>query len=78
MRFIPNSGHSFSPDDTLVLGANTRAFKAVFAGAQQKLKATFGMELVELASRAGREHERNADEEPDRDANASVIKKKGD
>ncbi|KAJ7211020.1 MAGE-domain-containing protein [Mycena rebaudengoi] len=35
-----------------VLGANTRAFAAVFAAAQTILRKTFAMELVELRSRA--------------------------
>ncbi|KAM7205619.1 MAGE family domain containing protein [Rhypophila sp. PSN 637] len=34
-----------------VLGSNGREFKKVFAGAQKQLKATFGMEMVELPAR---------------------------
>lgn len=36
-----------------VLGQNSRAFNRIFALAQQKLQDAFGMELVELPSRAG-------------------------
>jgi hypothetical protein len=35
-----------------VLGSNTRAFNRVFSMAQDVLRNTFGMELVELRSRA--------------------------
>jgi hypothetical protein len=34
-----------------VLGANGREFKKVFAGAQKQLRATFGMEMVELPTK---------------------------
>jgi hypothetical protein len=34
-----------------VLGANGRDFKKVFAGAQKQLRATFGMEMVELPTK---------------------------
>ncbi|KAH6630207.1 MAGE family-domain-containing protein [Chaetomium sp. MPI-SDFR-AT-0129] len=34
-----------------VLGSQGRAFKKVFAGAQKQLRATFGMEMVELPTR---------------------------
>lgn len=34
-----------------MLGSNGREFKKVFAGAQKQLRATFGMEMVELPSR---------------------------
>ncbi|KAK3695433.1 MAGE family-domain-containing protein [Podospora appendiculata] len=34
-----------------VLGPNGREFKKVFAGAQKQLRATFGMEMVELPAR---------------------------
>ena len=34
-----------------VLGIHGREFKKVFAGAQKQLRATFGMEMIELPSR---------------------------
>ncbi len=34
-----------------MLGANGREFKKVFAGAQKQLRATFGMEMVELPTK---------------------------
>ncbi|TFK51291.1 MAGE-domain-containing protein [Heliocybe sulcata] len=43
-----------------VLGSNTRSFTAVLEQAQMILRKTFGMELVELRSRAGLEQEDNA------------------
>jgi hypothetical protein len=33
------------------MGPRGRAFKKVFAGAQKQLRATFGMEMVELPAR---------------------------
>lgn len=38
---------------------NTRAFPHVFALAQKSLHSAFGLELVELMSRAEREKEQN-------------------
>ncbi len=38
----------------LVLGSNARSFKAVFEGAQDKLRTVFGMEMEELPVREKR------------------------
>lgn len=55
---IREKGTRYSPhrceilaDVPLVLGANGREFKPVFAGAQTQLRATFGMEMVELPTK---------------------------
>ncbi|KAF8183694.1 MAGE family-domain-containing protein [Pholiota molesta] len=56
-----------------VLG-NTRAFNTVFEMAQAKLRDTFGMELVELPSRAGLD--KDGDDEPNETQIATTIKKK--
>ncbi|KAF8882956.1 MAGE family-domain-containing protein [Infundibulicybe gibba] len=48
-----------------VLGSNGRLFKNVFDKAQSILQRTFGMELVELQSRAGLEQEANAENNED-------------
>lgn len=61
----------------LVLGQSTRAFNTVFAMAQNTLRKTFGMELVELMSRAEREKEQNDNDETREGANATGLKKKG-
>lgn len=62
-----------------VLGSNTRAFNHVFEIAQELLRNTFGMELVELQSRAGLEQDTNLNATQD-DLNearkATGIKKK--
>jgi hypothetical protein len=65
-----------------VLGANKRSFNEVLANAQDILKKTFGMELVELKSRAAEEEDgekrKNAnDEELEEARNATGIKKRG-
>jgi len=44
-----------------VMGSNTRSFNSVMEQAQMILRKTFGMELVELRSRAGLGQEENAD-----------------
>ncbi|KAI5121740.1 hypothetical protein M0805_009030 [Coniferiporia weirii] len=59
-----------------VLGANTRAFTNVLLMAQEILRSVFGMELVELASRAEREREQNMNDEIQDDANATGLRKK--
>lgn len=58
----------------LVLG-NTRAFNTVFEIAQTKLRDTFGMELVELPSRAGLD--KDGDDEPNEAQIATTMKKRG-
>ena len=45
------------------MGTKTRAFNRVFELARKKLRNTFGMELVELPSRAGLDQENNNEEE---------------
>lgn len=57
------------------MGPNTRAFNHIFQIAQHKLQDTFGMELVELSSRAGIEQENNDEENEAR--KATGAKKKG-
>lgn len=68
------------PITFIVLGSNTRAFNHVFEIAQELLRNTFGMELVELQSRAGLEQDTNLNATQD-DLNearkATGIKKKG-
>ncbi|EJD00539.1 MAGE-domain-containing protein [Fomitiporia mediterranea MF3/22] len=59
-----------------ILGENTRAFNIVFAMAQETLQSTFGMELVELMSRAERDREQNENDEVQDGANATGLKKK--
>jgi hypothetical protein len=63
-----------------VLGSNTRAFNHVFDAAQELLRSTFGMELVELQTRAGLEQDANLNATQD-DLNearkATGIKKRG-
>ena len=61
----------------LVLGSNTRIFKIVFAEAQKKLQSVFGMELVELASRAGREQERQLAEDFKEELKAGRLRRMG-
>ncbi|KAG6812817.1 hypothetical protein H0H92_000275 [Tricholoma furcatifolium] len=61
------------PSFALVLGQNTRAFNIVFSLAQEILKKAFGMELVELQTRAGLEADGATQEE---DRNATGVKKK--
>ena len=53
-------------------------FKTVFSEAQKKLQSVFGMELVELMSRAERDKDINAGEGADEGgSNALGLKKKG-
>jgi hypothetical protein len=64
----------------LVLGPNTRAFNHVYEAAQEILRNTFGMELVELQTRAGLEQDAslNATQDDLNEARkATGIKKKG-
>lgn len=63
----------------LVLGPNTRAFNHVYDLAQDILQKTFGMELVELQSRAGLDKDaNNANEDELNEARkATGVKKKG-
>ncbi|TFK38514.1 MAGE family-domain-containing protein [Crucibulum laeve] len=44
-----------------ILAGNSRAFNHVFTLAQEKLRSTFGIEFVELPSRAGLDQELNGD-----------------
>ncbi|KIJ90175.1 hypothetical protein K443DRAFT_686926 [Laccaria amethystina LaAM-08-1] len=63
-----------------VLGANaSRAFNSVFLAAQEKLRKVFGMELVEIPSRAGLDQENNTngnEEELAEARRATGVKKK--
>jgi hypothetical protein len=61
----------------VVLGQRARAFNTIFATAQQKLKATFGMELVELPSRSGLEQENTYDAQSQDAPVPTGIKKRG-
>ncbi|KAH9946740.1 MAGE-domain-containing protein [Amylocystis lapponica] len=54
----------------VLLGTGTRQFNAVFARAQEILHKTFGMELVELLSRAERDKDAN-------DKDAELLKNTG-
>ena len=60
----------------VVLGENTRSFGAVYQVAQKILENTFGMELVELMSRAERERDKDEPEE-EGEKNGTGLKKKG-
>ena len=64
----------------IVLGANaSRAFNSVFLAAQEKLRKVFGMELVEIPSRAGLDQDNNAngnEEELAEARRATGVKKK--
>lgn len=64
----------------IVLGSNARLFNRVFERAQGILKKTFGMEFVELQSRALLDQDANTDANED-DLNearkATGVKKKG-
>lgn len=62
-----------------MLGSNTRSFNAVLQRAQEILKKTFGMELVELRSRVALQSEQdvNGQEEVAEARKATGIKKKG-
>ncbi|KAG5650330.1 hypothetical protein H0H81_012602 [Sphagnurus paluster] len=60
-----------------VLGPNTRAFNHVFDRAQTILQQTFGMELIELQTRAGLEADAaNVEDQPSQARNATGVKKK--
>ncbi len=63
----------------IVLGSQTRSFNLVLDHAQEILHKTFGMELVELRSRADLENvgNVNGNEELDEARNATGMKKKG-
>ena len=57
-------------------GGNTRMFKNIFSLAQKRLQSVFGMELVELMTRA--ERDRDLDTVDDGDNSTAVgLKKKG-
>lgn len=61
-----------------VLGPNGRLFNRVFDLANRSLKKTFGMELVELSTRANIiQDQGNADDELDEARKATGIRKKG-
>jgi len=64
-----------------VLGTNTRSFNLIFDMAQKVLRKTFGMELIELRSRAEIHAEGNANGNKDDDLEearkAAGVKKKG-
>lgn len=47
----PSATGNFVADRLAVLGPNGREFKKVFAGAQKQLRATFGMEMVEVPTK---------------------------
>ncbi|KAL4071873.1 MAGE-domain-containing protein [Scleroderma citrinum] len=57
-----------------VLGSNTRTFNAILERAQNLLRKTFAMELVELQSRSYREEDAMAGDEEGR--NATGVKKR--
>lgn len=62
-----------------VMGSSSRSFGTVFEMAQKTLRKTFGMELVELRSRAEIHAEGNAtaaNEELDEARKATGVKKK--
>ncbi len=61
-----------------VLGPNTRLFNRVFARANQLLSKTFGMQLVELPTRANISQDQNgADDDLEEARQATGIRKKG-
>lgn len=61
-----------------VLGPNTRLFNRVFARANQSLNKTFGMQLVELPTRANISQDQNgADDDLEEGRQATGIRKKG-
>ena len=60
-----------------MLGGSARQFGAVLAIAQKILRDTFGMELVELASRAGREQERQLAEDFKEELKAGRLRRMG-
>jgi hypothetical protein len=64
-----------------VLGSSARSFNTVLEHAQKILRKTFGMELVELRSRAEIQVDGNANGNKDDDLeearNATGVKKKG-
>ena len=68
------------PSTRIVLGANaSRAFNSVFLAAQEKLRKVFGMELIEIPSRAGMDQENNTngnEEELAEARRATGVKKK--
>lgn len=55
-----------------VLGSSTRMFNVVLGRAQEILRQTFGMDLVELQSREGLERETG-----DKDKDAELLKATG-
>lgn len=57
-------------------GGNSRAFKLVFSEAQKKLITVFGMEMVELMTRAERDREINMVDGDDDGNTALGLKKK--
>lgn len=63
------------------MGSNTRAFNQVFERAQETLRSKFGMELVELPSRAGLDRDSNTangnEDELNEARQATGVKKKG-
>lgn len=60
-----------------MVGSNGRAFARIFDRAQDILQKIFGMELVELRSRAGIEAEaNNAEDELNEARKATGVKKK--
>lgn len=68
----PPHPHIRRPKTCLVLGSHTRAFNTVLLKAQDLLRNTFAMELVELQARNYR------DQDPAEDLqNATGVKKKG-
>jgi len=61
------------------MGSNSRSFGRVFEMAQLTLKQTFGMEMVELQSKAALEKERTGvdEEQLEESRKATATKKKG-
>lgn len=77
--FVLFAGARIECNDILVLGPNTRAFNHVYDLAQDILQKTFGMELVELQSRAVLDKDANNgnEDELNEARKATGVKKKG-
>ncbi len=59
------------------MGSNSRAFSRVFDAAQEKLRKVFGMELVELRSRAEIAKDAIGADDDENEQRAATGKKKG-
>ncbi|KIY51083.1 MAGE protein, partial [Fistulina hepatica ATCC 64428] len=76
--FVEQRRSSLRRDEIVkkVLGGNGRLFKTVFDQAQTTLRSTFGMELVELRTRAQLEQNDNPEEEAGEARAAIGVRKK--